>query len=211
MSFNFCPLHYAMGSRAAFFDRFMSRVECLEASEKTRLLQEVKRGRVVAFGEHCYVVRLRPTLVDLVGESFKDLSLFTAILFKGWPLDSAELPLAAKRGGKQRGKKRRAVGPPETPISGLHGFEWPASREANTTEAVSDRAKHHIQQASAAAIQEMQRWFCGQIQRLAKERDSYKALANERHRQLQAWEKALQFMPTRTPDLLRGRRLSVGV
>ncbi|CAK0765549.1 hypothetical protein CVIRNUC_003269 [Coccomyxa viridis] len=299
-----------MGSRDAFFDRYVSRIESIEASERTRLLQEVKRGRVVAFGQHCYVVRLRPTLVDLVGESFKDLSSFTAILFKGWPLDSAELPLAAKRvfvrlfskgsncggivvpaagmdrhglapqilrsnflaasfpprwgrrqeladaasqvgvqkspnpeGGK-RGKKRRADGPPETPTSGPRGSEWPASRErlaaetlvgvgrgivspagaaqavdptqpvdteANTTKVVSDRAKHHIQQATAGAIQEMQRWFCGQIQRLAKERDTYKALADERQEQLQAWEKALRFMPTKTPDLMRGRRLSVGV
>ena len=45
------------------------------------------------------------------------------------------------------------------------------------------------------------RWFCGQIRRLAQERDSYKSLAEERGQQLQAWEKALQFMPRKTPTV----------
>ena len=43
------------------------------------------------------------------------------------------------------------------------------------------------------------RWFHGQIERLGKERDRYKALAEERDRKLQVWEKALQLMPTRGP------------
>ena len=43
------------------------------------------------------------------------------------------------------------------------------------------------------------RWFCGQIQRLAQERDTYKSLAEERGEQLQTWERALQFMPRKAP------------
>ncbi len=129
VSFNIRLLHYAMGSRDAFFDRYVSRIESIEASERTRLLQEVKRGRVVAFGQHCYVVRLRPTLVDLVGESFKDLSSFTAILFKGWPLDSAELPLAAKRVFVRLFSKGSNCGGIVVPAAGMdrHGLAPQAS------------------------------------------------------------------------------------
>ena len=86
-----------MGARATFYDNYTSRVESLEASEIDRLLQELKRGKVIAFGRPCYVVRLKPTLVDIFGEVSKELTQFAAILFKGWQLDSAELPLAAKR------------------------------------------------------------------------------------------------------------------
>lgn len=113
-----------MGPRADFYDRYTGRVESLQGSESARILEEVKSGKVVAFGYPCYVIRLRPTLVDLFGESCRELTQFAAILLKGWQLDSAELPLAAKRVFVQLFQKGSNCGGIVVPAAGMdrHGL-----------------------------------------------------------------------------------------
>ena len=75
----------------------------------------------------------------------------------------------------------------------------PRDAEARSSPYLPSSHVQHLSQVVIAKSGSRCRWLCRQIQRLTKERDTFKSLAEEREERLQAWERTLQLMPTRTP------------
>lgn len=77
-------------NRSHFYCAYNSLLDALDEEEYDELIEQIKLPKVVAFNVECYPV-YSETIATIFNGNSKN-SLFFAILYKGWPLDSKSNP-----------------------------------------------------------------------------------------------------------------------